>query len=100
MRSCLPPEPLPDPDNCECGYPARVLAEVAAKRAILAAYEAAKSNVPPADDWYEVADGVCVGLADGLGLAVKHATAVYSGRPGYRPEWAPAATTGEPQRGE
>lgn len=69
--------------------PARALREVEAKRARLAAWIAARSAVPPVDDWYEVADGIKVGMADGLEVAVKCDAAVYSGHPDYDPSWAP-----------
>jgi hypothetical protein len=52
--------------------PARVLREVAAKRAIVASYEDAATH--------EFA---------GLQVAVGHLAAAYGEHPDYRPEWAP-----------
>jgi hypothetical protein len=79
----------PDPIWCGCDYPARVLREVEADRKLIAAYVTARKAVPPVDDWYEVADGVKVGLADGLEHAVKIRAARLSDHPGYDPSWAP-----------
>lgn len=62
---------------------------VEAGRKILAAYTIAKAAVPPVDDWYEVADGVKAGLAEGLEIAVRHLAAVHSSHPDYREEWRP-----------
>jgi hypothetical protein len=74
--------------------PDRVLREVAAKRAILAAHEAV------------LADCHSVGLParrprkygeyDGLRKAVAELAAVWSDHPDYRQEWAPAPTTISP----
>jgi Family of unknown function (DUF6221) len=75
--------------------PARVLREIEAKRAILAAYVAAKAAAPSADHrkpmsyWYELEEGIKVGIADGLEIAVKHDAAVWSDHPDYRAEWKP-----------
>lgn len=60
--------------ECSCGYPARVLREVAAKRALLAAYEDAPEF---SDPWI------------GLDAAVRICAAVWSDHPDYRQEWAP-----------
>jgi hypothetical protein len=62
--------------------PARVLREVEAKRAILAAY----APVAKADgvDEYEYA----YGWATGLGTALRALAAVYSAHPDYDPAWA------------
>ena len=58
-------------------------------RKLLAAYAAAHAAVPPAEDWYEVAHGVTVGLADGLEAAVMIRAAIWSDHPDYREEWKP-----------
>ncbi|HEY5990764.1 MAG TPA: DUF6221 family protein [Streptosporangiaceae bacterium] len=79
--------PLPDAADCECGYPARVLREVAAKRAILDAYERAESR--RLGDEPEYAYGYADGLPDGLRSAVLRLAAVWQDHPGYDPEWAP-----------
>jgi Family of unknown function (DUF6221) len=67
----------------------RALREAEADRALIAAYEAARAAVPPVDGWYEFADGVTVGLADGLGSALKIRAARFSDHPGYDPSWSP-----------
>jgi hypothetical protein len=59
--------------------PARVLAEVAAKRKLLDEYEAA-SRDPDTDP--EV-----LGYAAGLDVAVQHVSQGFAGRPGWREEW-------------
>jgi hypothetical protein len=68
-----------DPGQCDCGYPARVLREVAAVRAVLDAYQRSVR-----------------GLGEGLSVAyrrlVQAAAAVYSDHPDYDPAWAPAAS--------
>jgi len=82
----------PDPIWCSCDYPARVLREVEAKRAILdrhAPHETAFDG--PACDWCseDVDDRPQLAkerwpCPDVLSLA-----AVYSDHPDYRPEWRP-----------
>ena len=62
---------------------------VEADRKLIAAYAAARATVPPVDDWYEVADGVKVGVADGLESALKIRAAMFAAHPDYRPEWKP-----------
>lgn len=61
-----------DPD-CDCGYPARVLREVEAKRAIV-------------DECNAMDDE---GLTPGLRSAVVSLAAVYGDHPDYRQEWRP-----------
>ena len=63
-----------------CHDPARVLREVAAKRAILAAYVRADGGSPRDRDR---------GRWDSSHAAVSQLAAVYSGHPDYRQEWAP-----------
>ena len=62
--------------------PARVLREVEAKRAIVAAYSE-HADLDIADPEPEYA----YGHAAGLGFAVRQAAAVYSDHPDYQPEW-------------
>jgi hypothetical protein len=62
--------------------PARVLREVEAARAIVAAYLKAKGIEP--DDW---ADDPA--LCEGLHMAIYARAAVYSDHPDYRQEWKP-----------
>jgi len=69
--------------------PASALRDVVADRKLIAAYLAARADVPPVDAWYEVADGVKVGVADGLKAAVKIRAERFSGHPDYRVEWRP-----------
>lgn len=69
--------------------PAHRLADIALKRAILAAYVEAKAAVPPVDDWYEVADGIKIGNAEALEQAVRQFGTEFAGHPAYQSEWAP-----------
>jgi Family of unknown function (DUF6221) len=69
--------------------PARVLREVEADRAILAALEAARQNHPAYGDWVDPAEASAQGEAGGLLLAAKLRAAVYSDHPDYRDEWKP-----------
>lgn len=85
--------------------PARVLAEAAAKRAILAEHSPHYPTTYPKPSG-QPACGVCdEGTWDTEAVrwpcpTVRHVAAVYGGRPGYDPAWAPTAAAGEPQRGE
>lgn len=63
--------------------PARVLREIAAKRAVLKAFAEVAKNYGRDD--VEYADGWVSGLA----FAVPHLATVYSDRPGYREDWRP-----------
>lgn len=67
---------LGDPDGCDCGYPARVLRDVAAGRALLSMYQDAVAEAgSEAVEWM---------------LAVIETKArVYDGHPDYDPAWAP-----------
>lgn len=73
--------------------PARVLAEVAAKREIVRDYEerrAACLSIPSGDgdgDWHDE------GVYTGLRRAVQALAQPYAGRPGWRAEWAAERTT-------
>jgi hypothetical protein len=67
--------------------PARVLAEVDAKRRILAAYTGwVDRNAGPS-----LADSVDAGQEYGLEEAVRYLTLPYADHPDYRSEWAPDA---------
>jgi Family of unknown function (DUF6221) len=76
-------EGMPD---CNCGYPARVLREVEAKRAIMDAYEAvlAECATMLGDRRPRT-----YGEHDGLLLAAKHLAAVFEDHPGYDEAWKP-----------
>jgi Family of unknown function (DUF6221) len=87
-------EPLGDlewgEEHCNCGLAerkAKRLREVEADRKLIAAYQAARADVPPADDWYEVADGVKVSFADGLESALKIRAGRFSDNPDYDQGW-------------
>jgi hypothetical protein len=71
-RQCLPHIARHDP--------ARVLAEVAAKRAIVKEFEVAQSEYPSA-------------YAGGLETAVRFLATVYADHPDYDPAWQPAEVT-------
>lgn len=63
--------------------PARVLREVAAKRAIVAAYA-------KADEWVNVSAGATAAYARQImDETLRHLAAVWSDHPDYRQEWAP-----------
>lgn len=62
--------------------PARVLREVAAKRAILARYATVQAWSYPPGDGDEA-------VQDELGEVTRSLAAVYSDHPGYREEWKP-----------
>lgn len=64
--------------RCTCGVPARVLAECAAKRAVIEAwFEAADARLPEHDSHY----------AGGLTRALVLLAQPYAGREGWREEW-------------
>jgi hypothetical protein len=64
---------------CDCGYPARVLREVAADRAILAEYVAVRKL-----------QGLTGTKKDGYrDWILRQRVAVYSDHPSYKEEWKP-----------
>ena len=70
---------------CECGMPAWVVAEVAAKRAILDAYtEAAEFYDAPANRHHPA------GEVHGLWTALRWLALPYASNPGYDESWRPA----------
>jgi hypothetical protein len=84
----------PDPAWCGCGYPARVLREVAAKRAIVVEHSETTTYIGPhkgepsctccgaaADDPYLVIPWPCTTL--------RQLANVWSDHPDYRAEWKP-----------
>jgi hypothetical protein len=85
-ESCMgPPGPFP----CNCGYPARVLREVAAKRAILAEhkpYETGGTHLSGPVFCSTCGEEDAVEVPCGT---LRHLAAVYSDHPDYRPEWKP-----------
>ena len=61
--------------------PARVLREVAAKRAVVGAYA-------KADEWVNVSAGATAGYARQImDETLRHVAAVWSDHPDYKPEW-------------
>lgn len=76
-RDCSTACPPPGPFPCDCGVPARVLADCAAKRAIVEECEELLYN----------GDG---GGTDPCADRVLTLLALpYADQPGYRPEWRP-----------
>lgn len=90
--------------DCDCGYPARVLREVEAKRKRLVLYLDAKEtfasalkDAPPGGDpataHSYVRERVNVNQASGrftaLEVSVRLDAAVWDGHPDFRPEWRP-----------
>jgi Family of unknown function (DUF6221) len=71
-----------DPRQCDCGYPARVLREVAAGRALIAAYEPVARNDGPSEPEY------AYGWAEGLGMAVRALASFWSDHPDYDKKWS------------
>lgn len=78
-------ESRPDPDGaswvrqhgpCDCGWPAQLLAEVEAKRALLDAFDE-----PTTVDNVAEEEGLC--------RAVRIIATAYADRPGYLEEWRP-----------
>ena len=61
--------------------PARVLREVAAKRAVIEVYEAAAASDDPKVDY-------SIGMAT-MRMVLRSYATVWSGHPDYRPEWKP-----------
>jgi hypothetical protein len=74
--------------------PARVLADVQAKRAILAAYatqyEAARQDVPNPPEFSPYKTGRLVGLQ----IAIQAWASVYADHPDFDPAWQVSTTTG------
>lgn len=83
-----------EPDRCDCGYPARVLREVAAKRAILARHA-------PEPDWPVGRCRSCITVREGYPeewpidpypcATLGDLAAIDSDHPDYDPAWAPGA---------
>ena len=71
--------------ECDCGVPARVLAEVEAKRAILTALDAATTDSVGGAVGVDAQDG----LVSGLHYAARQLASVYASHPDYRDEWRP-----------
>jgi hypothetical protein len=75
--------------------PARVLREVAAKRARLAYYEAAQAKldhiVAHPGEMTPGDEGVWLGKTAAARMACRYDAAVYGDHPDYRQEWAPTA---------
>jgi hypothetical protein len=69
--------------------PARVLREVAAKRAILGEFEQCMTELNAADRCTDPTDGLLlVGKAAALNLVVGHLAALYSDHPDFDPNWS------------
>src|SRR5262249_11216160 len=85
-------------------YTARILREIAADRALLAALERARQAQPVLgsyrDDPYEPAVSFSAGEYAGLMLAARLRAAVYRDHPGYRQEWSPAGAVFPPGPGD
>ncbi|MFF9309935.1 DUF6221 family protein [Streptomyces sp. NPDC014748] len=79
-----------DADHIAAHDPARVLREIDAKRATLAQYAGAVDRMDQAmrDDDTSAYQAARV-EAQTLQLVIRRDAAVYSDRPGYRPEWRP-----------
>lgn len=79
-----PDAPAQEAEHIARHDPARVLRDIAAKRAIVEMY-ADKADYDTPDPELEYA----VGRAVGLGEAVRHLAAVWSGHPDYEEAWKP-----------
>jgi Family of unknown function (DUF6221) len=81
-----------DPDRCDCGYPARVLREVEAKRKILADYECQSGFSLPegVHDGRDPDERECdQALKDALEIVICDLAAIWSDHPDYQQEWKP-----------
>lgn len=74
-------EYLSEPPHWPAGWPARVLAECAAKRAIVAEWE----DTDTGETW--LLEGADAGYALAIDHAVRALAAVYADHPGYLDEW-------------
>jgi hypothetical protein len=72
-------------DGCHCSARERVLAEIAAKRALIDEYTQAEESL----DHWACPDMVDVGRAEGLRAGVAYAALPYTARPGYDEAWRP-----------
>lgn len=74
--------------DCECDVPAAVLADVAAKRAIVGLYQNAASahRAGSISRYNEIQDGAAVDVLD---ATLQLLASAYRDRPGYHEEWAP-----------
>lgn len=68
-------------EECDCGYPARVLREVEAKRNTIERYVYCRKVADLAGSWLDE------GQADGLWQAVIYMLQIYVEHPDYREEW-------------
>lgn len=78
--------------ECECGYPARVLADVEAKRRIVENCEAARAaaDAEPFSERIKSSDGPVAAYWRGQNWTCRVLAAVYSDHADYRAdEWAP-----------
>lgn len=74
------------PYPCNCGVPARVLAECKAKRVIVESRQSFEAAARNADDLPTKL--TANGIANGLEIAMKSLGAAWSDHPDYRQEWA------------
>lgn len=84
----------PDPVWCSCDYPARVLREVEAKRAILGWHHPEWGDYVDGDGieraTHECAECEPPGTPDNWPCrTVRALAAIWRDHPGYRPEWKP-----------
>jgi hypothetical protein len=91
-RDCesLPDVLYPDrePGACDCGVPERMLAEVEAKRKLVAAYESAVTAYGAAELGTTVSD-LMTGSVNSLRYALQLAVLAYADHPGFKEEWLP-----------
>jgi hypothetical protein len=82
-----------EPIYCGCHYPARVLREVAAKRARLALMAQATKDMDAAlanSSAGRVEQAMAIGRARAATLAVKYDAAIWGDHPDYDPAWSPS----------
>lgn len=76
-------------DKCECAYPARVLREVAAKRAIIDLARMTEANIATTEALGHAPQVAAYRyIASGLFDAIAALASVYTNHPDYRQEWA------------
>jgi len=75
-------------DDCDCGWPSRVLAEVAAKRATFS-HLANLAAACPEDDWPDDGNMCAAPVADQARYILRLLAIPYSDHPAYDESWRP-----------
>lgn len=78
-------------DECNCGEPARVLAQVAAMRAIMLEYRNVEGTLTALEESGDDARFDWAEREKALDLVLRHLAAIWSSHADYDPAWAPDA---------